>query len=455
MRLFLALLSARLVRFLLRVTHHGGGTALPGRIALSICPDLLRRLSAPVKTILVTGTNGKTTTCRMVEQLMQEAGVSYFANRGGANLLQGIVTEFAMHASLFGRIRENYAVIECDEGVIPQVSLYTDPTAILVTNIFADQADRFGDVRNTLSAIRSGLRNAPHALVCLNADCSLCASLAEEAPERTVFFGMETPLYRRPAQERSDAAHCPDCGTAYTYELRTYGHLGDWRCPNCGRARPEASVAVTGILTRDMDAFRVTMRIGQDSFETGVRIPGGYNLYNAASTAALGLALGFPAEAAVRALDYFRCGFGRMEKLDLNGHPARMILVKNPAGCNQALNFLADLDEPYQLVLCLNDHTGDGTDPGWIWDVNFETLTEPDSRPAFVYCSGIRSAELALRLQYAGFDMDALRIEDDYNTIIQAMLERPEPIVILPSYTAMMDFRRQLSTSFGLRAFWE
>jgi len=457
MRLFLALLCARLIRGALRLTHRGGGTALPGRVALRICPDLLQRLSAGVKTVLVTGTNGKTTTCRMVEQLMRENGVSCFANRGGANLMQGIATEFAMHASLTGRLREEYAVIECDEGAITQVCPRTNPVAILVTNLFSDQLDRFGDVQTTLSAIREGLRRAPRALVCLNADCSLCASLVREAPGRVLFYGVETPVYRRQAAELSDAPRCPVCGAAYSYALRTYGHLGDWSCPVCGAERPKADVAVTEILSRDTDSSRVILRMGERSFETRVNIPGGYNLYNAAGTAALCLALGFQPEKAVAALGSFQCGFGRMEKLGLDGRSARMILVKNPAGCNQALNFLSELDGPFQLVLCLNDRAGDGTDPGWIWDVDFETLAYEgaEGQPAALYCAGIRSAELALRLKYAGFDETLVQTAPDYDKLIDMMLARPEPIVILPSYSAMMELRDRLAARFGLRAFWE
>ena len=454
MRVFFALLAAKLTRFALRLTHRGG-TALPGKVALKICPDLLSRLAKRVNTVIVTGTNGKTTSCRIAEQLFVEAGLPYFANRGGANLKQGITTEFAMNANLFGRPKKPNAVIECDEAAMVQVCPEVKPKVILLTNVFSDQLDRFGDVLNTLDAIGRGMAASPDSVLCLNADCSLSASLPEKLPNKVIYYGVECPVYKEQVQELSDAPRCIHCGTEYEYSLRTYGHLGAFRCPKCGYERPYADVAVTAIPHQGADSTFVTLRLGEVTVPAEIAVPGGYNICNAAGAAAAGLALDIDPLAILGALANFHCGFGRMEKMDLNGVSARMILVKNPTGCNQALNFLANMEGEALFVVALNDRTGDGTDVSWIYDADFEKLLSLGDRLKGIYCIGDRGADMAVRLKYAGFPLQKLRVFGDYDTLIDAMCAQPAPVVMMPTYSAMMDLRGALAARFGLKEFWE
>ena len=176
-RAFIAICLCKLLRFFSRLLHRGG-TAMPGRWALWVCPNLLSILARDVKTVAITGTNGKTTTARMIEQAFQEQGKSYFANRSGANLLSGITTEFVMNATLGGKCLKEYAVIECDEAAAVKVFPQLRPRVVLVTNLFRDQLDRYGEVTHTLENIRTALSSLPAPItLCLNADCSLTASL--------------------------------------------------------------------------------------------------------------------------------------------------------------------------------------------------------------------------------------------------------------------------------------
>lgn len=454
MRVFFALLICRMTRGLLRLLGRGA-TALPGKLALKICPDILGVLAGRVRTVVVTGTNGKTTSSRIVEQALIEADLPYFANRSGANMIQGIVTEYAAHASLRGRPSCDYAVIECDEGALKFVCRSVSPAVILVTNVFSDQLDRFGDVTNTLAAIRAGIEAAPEAAVCLNADCSLCATLPDGLSSRVIFYGSDAPVYKTPPADLSDAPLCVRCGAALDYTYRTYGHLGGFRCPKCGYRRPPADVAVTEITSRDADGSGVILSLGGVEHEAYINVPGGYNIYNAAGAAAVCEALGLMPEVTLRALKNFTCGFGRMERFELSGVPARMILVKNPAGCNQALSFAADLDGDVLIVLALNDNTGDGTDVSWIWDADFEKLLLLGERLTGVCCSGIRALDMALRLKYAGIPEEKLRVITDYDELIDAMEGQGSPVVMMPTYSAMMDLRSKLAARLGLRAFWE
>ena len=453
-RITAAILLSKLTRAVLRITGRGG-TTLPGKVALRVCPDLLGYLAKDVKTVLVTGTNGKTTSSRMIEQALADAGVGYFANRSGANLLSGITAEFAMNATLTGRPKRAWAVIECDEAASKQVCGRVRPAVILVTNVFRDQLDRYGEVTHTLDNIRIGLQQAPEAVLCLNADCSLTASLADDLPNPVVFYGVDTELYRQRVAEVSDATHCIRCGAEYVYDYTTYGHLGGFRCPACGYHRPTPQVSVTQVLHQTPDATEVAMSIRGETVNTTVNLPGGYNVYNAVGAVAAGLALGLSRDTAVGAVSRFQCGFGRMERFTLEGRQVRMILVKNPAGCNQVLNFLSNLEERALFVICLNDRIADGTDVSWIWDVNFQQLCTLSDKLSGVLVSGVRADDMALRLKYAGFPADKLGVYYDYGALLGAMLSQDDPVFVMPTYTAMLELREKIAHDYGYQNFWE
>ena len=371
-RVPIAILACRAVRLVARVLHRGG-TAKPGEIALRICPDLLGILSKGVKTVVVTGTNGKTTTARMIEQAFADAGVSYIANRSGANLISGITTEFALKSSLSGKNKCAYAVIECDEAACRRTLRYLKPEAVLVTNLFRDQLDRFGDVSVTFESIREGLEKVPGTTICVNADCPLCSRFAE-LPNKVVYFGLEESAVKAGDGDGGDVKRCA-CGGELEYSYRSFGHLGGWSCPDCGKKRAGADIAVTELLSSGAAGSRVNMRVFGETSPVSINLPALYNVYNAAGATAALVAMGFEATSAYAALESFSCGFGRMESLPIGEKGARMMLVKNPTGCERVLDFLGDVEEEFELVICLNDKAGDGTDISWIWETGFEKLT--------------------------------------------------------------------------------
>ena len=312
LRAILAILLCKFLRFVSRVLHRGG-TAMPGRFALKVCPNLLSILSRDVKTVAITGTNGKTTSSRMVEQAFADAGLSYFANRSGANLISGITTEFVMNSTLGGKPKKEYAVIECDEAAARRTFGQLRPKVVMVTNLFRDQLDRYGEVTHTLENIREGLKAVPDATLCLNADCSLTSSLAGDLPNRVVWFGIEqgaAPSRAKP--EISDATHCIRCKTEYEYDYITYGHLGGFRCPKCGYRRHHADYAVTDIVEQRADGSTVVMDIMCERRVVDINLPAMYNIYNAAGAVAAVTQMGLSADDAVKALAGFKCGFGRM-----------------------------------------------------------------------------------------------------------------------------------------------
>ena len=453
-KVILAVLACKLSRFLIRLLGRGG-TDLPGRVALKLCPGLLGELAKGVTTILVTGTNGKTTTSRMIEQALTDSGISFFANRSGANLLSGVTAEFAAHSTLTGRCRYDYALIEADEAAFKHIARYVKARAVVVTNVFRDQLDRYGEVTHTLENILLGLELCPDATVCLNADDSLCTSLQEKIPNKVIFYGVNVPIYQNRVEELSDAPYCVRCKHEYRYSYVTYGHLGAYECPACGFRRPAPEIFVEKILSLDDESATVVFSDGKRSDTCVIGLPGGYNIYNACATMAAARALGLDPAVTVQSLGHFTCGFGRMERFSIGKTELRMILIKNPAGCNQVLNFLSQRTEEYVYAICLNDRTQDGRDVSWIWDVDFECLCGADKPLRDVWFSGTRAEDMALRFKYAGFPEERLHVEKDYERLVRMLTDQEKPVYVMPTYTAMLDLRGTISRKFGFKAFWE
>ncbi len=454
-RAFLAICLCKLLRLFSRLVHRGG-TAMPGRWALKLCPNLLSILARGVKTVAITGTNGKTTTSRMIEQGFADANLSYFANRSGANLLSGVTTEFVMNSTLFGKCRKEYAVIECDEAAAVKVFPQLRPRLVVVTNLFRDQLDRYGEVTHTLENIRTALAAIPEPTeVLLNGDCSLTASLAEDTRHRCLFFGIDkgaVPSGKK--SELSDASHCIRCKTEYAYDYITYGHLGGFRCPRCGYQRREPEYAVTDVTEQRADGSSIVVRLMGSSCLAEVNLPALYNIYNAIGAIAAMAEMDIPVKTAVKAVGSFKCGFGRMESFKLGKAGAKVMLVKNPAGCNQVLDFLQNVKEKFVLVVCLNDRGADGTDVSWIWDADFERLSGLAGRLERVIVSGDRAADMAVRVKYAGVDPRFVTIERDYEKLVSGLEKQERPVYMIPTYTAMLELRETLIRHCGGDEFW-
>lgn len=455
LRAILAILLCKLLRGFSRLVHRGG-TAMPGRWALRLCPDLLARLARNVKTVVITGTNGKTTSARIVEQAFREEGRSYFSNRSGANLLSGITTEFVMNCTLGGRMRREWAVIECDEAAAVKVFPQLRPQLVVVTNLFRDQLDRFGEVTHTLGNIRSAVESVPEATLCLNADCSLCSSLALSLPNRCVYFGLEKgAVPSRAKSALSDATHCIRCKTEYEYDYISYGHLGGFRCPKCGYARHAADYAVTDVIEQRSNGTTAALSVRGEKQLVEINLPALYNVYNAVGALCAAVEAGVKRENAVRALALFQCGFGRMEAFRLGKADVRMMLVKNPAGCNQVIDYLENLQNRFVLVICLNDRGADGTDISWIWDAEFERLNNIAGRVEKVIVSGDRAQDMRVRIKYAGIPDENITVERDYEKLIGSLEGLETDICLMPTYTAMLELRSVMIRHCGGAEFWE
>lgn len=451
MRLFLAILLCKLSRAALRILGRGG-TALPGSLALKLCPDIVARLSRGVRTVMVTGTNGKTTTCRMIEQMLLDAKIDCMANRSGSNLERGIAADLCANASLTGRPKKRTAVIECDEAAFKRVCGEINPEVVVVTNIFRDQLDRYGEVTHTLESIRIGLESAQRATVCLDADDSLVASLAPDAPDRVRFFGIDAALSQ--GSEISDAPRCIVCGAEYEYDFHTFAHLGGFKCPKCGYSRTEPDVAVAGVDTLGPDGSVFEIRVDGEYYTAALSLPAAYNLYNAAAAVAAATALGVGAEGALKSLSHIESGFGRMERFELGKAKVTMVLVKNPAGCDRAIDYLAGQNFG-TAVFCLNDGQADGTDVSWIWDAGFERIFAGGKAPQRLIVSGTRAEDMRLRLKYAGAGEGSVTIIRDVVELTDAIAQCEGTVCVMPTYTAMLPLRAELAERVGRKEFWK
>ena len=499
-RTICAIAACKLTRTVMRLLHRGG-TALPGKAARLFDPDILDRVSEGMEIIVVTGTNGKTTTCSMLEQAYRNSGRTCLSNKSGANLLSGITAELTCNAAWSGKPKTHYAVIECDEGALKQVTGHIRPKVIAVTNLFRDQLDRYGEVTHTLDEIRRGILASPGSILCLNADDSLVSSLAENVPGRVLYYGMDTAVGEQEDPVLSDAKYCIRCGAQYRYDYHTYAHLGGFRCPACGYSRHEADCALTKILEispqgssgilrlssaalsdREPEALRnpAALNGGQDvpvtcnsennscaagslegssltapqETELQVGLPAVYNLYNALAAICAYTACGYPAGEIISSLKTAHSSFGRMEHFTLGNVPLQMILVKNPAGCNQALSYLTCAGRPYRLLLCLNDRTADGHDISWIWDAEYEKLAA-DGNLKQILVAGDRAEDMQLRLKYAGMDPENITLVREPAQTLPWIEASPHPVFALPNYTSMLELREALRQKTGEREFWE
>ncbi|MDQ4048478.1 MAG: MurT ligase domain-containing protein [Actinomycetota bacterium] len=442
---------ARIVRRLSRAAGRGGGTTLPGRLLLRAEPRALERMTGELDrgAVLVSATNGKTTTAAMLAAILAEAGQPVVHNRAGSNMGWGVATALLDARGGRGQL----GLFEVDEAWLPAVARAVRPRTYLLANLFRDQLDRYGELE--LLADRWAelvAEDAGRARFVLNADDPLVADLGR-GQEGTVYFGVDDDSQALgELGHAADSKHCRNCGTPYVYDTVLLGHLGHYRCPGCGRERPRPSVSARRVELRGMSGARFTLGAPAGELEVELPLPGLYNVYNAVAATALALELGASLEQVGTALGGFGGAFGRVETIEIGERPVSILLVKNPAGANEVLRTLTLEDGRVDLWLALNDGIADGRDISWIWDADFELLAERVGRAT---CSGTRAEEMALRLKYAGVDAEAAVDRDIARSLDAAVAAGPSgrPLYALPTYTALLELREVLARR-GLARAW-
>jgi UDP-N-acetylmuramyl tripeptide synthase len=460
LRTSFAIIAGRVAGAASRALGRGGGTAVGGLVAQQVDQGLVERLAAQLGrgSIIVTGTNGKTTTSSMIAAIAREAGFDALANPTGSNLMRGIATALLGESSASGRVREaerRLGVFEVDEATLPDAARSLAPGAIVFTNLFRDQLDRYGEVDTVARLWKSSVETLHETTtLVLGVDDPAVASLAEDARGQVLTFGIEDArVAGETVEHASDYRFCLSCGEELSYEAIFYGHVGHWRCEQCGNARPRPDVRATCVELGDASAD-IVIETREGELKLSLPLAGLYNVENALAATAGALALGLPLEAVERALASFSAAFGRQERFTVDGREVLVMLGKNPTGMNQVLRTITTGDKrDLHMLLFLNDGVADGRDISWIWDTDYELLA---GRAASVGVSGTRAEELALRLKYAGFD--GMAVDGDAKASLErALATTPagETLHIVPTYTAMLNVRELLAKRGGKSAYWE
>jgi lipid II isoglutaminyl synthase (glutamine-hydrolysing) len=460
-RLSLAISAGKLAGASGRLLRIGGGTSLPGLIARRIDPDVLKSVvgASKAKKIVITGSNGKTTTARMTSAMAANNGKRVSHNRSGSNMLQGVTSVAVNFADIFGRLNSDVLLFEIDEGTMPLAMPEISPDIVVITNIFRDQLDRYGELYSVAKALDKTLEDLPaSATILLNGNDPQVANLGQKAKAKRLFFGLETTEVGTPVPEQSaDIIRCIHCQEDLQYKVAYMSHLGIYRCPNCGYTLPPLDIAATSIkLAPDgQGPTHVELRTPQGNMTLEIALPGLHNVYNAAAAIGASLAAGFEKENLPAALNNIQPAFGRLEKIQAGDQTIFLSFVKNPTSFNLILRLIAQHPGKKHILLAASHTIVDGEDFSWLWDIEVEEVAQ---EIADVVCSGNKPEELAMRLKYAEIPIEKISQNANLESALDAALKNAGPggtLYILSSYTPTNELRRIMQKRGWVKHAWQ
>lgn len=418
-------------------TFFKGGSSYPGKIALTLDPNILDYLANDYEVIVVTGTNGKTLTTALIVKILQQEFDDVLTNPTGANMVQGIVSTFLSAHGKKGH--KKFAVLEIDEASLSKVTRYIKPKLFVFTNIFRDQMDRYGEIYTTYQMILDGAAQAPEATILANGDSPIFNS--KDTPNPLIYYGFNHQAdHEQFADPNTDGVLCPHCQHILHYKMITYANLGKYYCPNCDFKRPELAYQLTqlGEMTNVSSVFTVD----EESYK--IEVGGLYNIYNALTAAAVGQHYGVSPEKIRLGLSYDEKVFGRQEVITIGSKKCTLVLVKNPVGLNQVIDTITLSPNDFSLVCLLNANYADGLDVSWIWDGSYEHLTKR-AIPQ-VLTGGDRREDMTFRLQVAGLAEETIHECANLDDVIAQIPQLPtEEVYILATYTAVLQLRQKLT----------
>ena len=403
-------------------------TASPGAFALKIYPALVSDINKRVKkkVIVTCGTNGKTTTNNLMCSALEAKGYRVLCNRLGANMLSGIATAYIQEADIFGRLSADYACLEIDEAYTPIVFRQVKPDIMIITNLFRDQLDRYGEIDITINILKRAIAETNGVKIVLNADDPLCVQFGRCEGAEPVYYGISEKVLPQ-VDDTKEGRFCPICGEELQYEYYHYSQLGDFSCPKCGYSRPEPDYDARNV------SLKTPMRFTVNGERMEVNYKGFYNIYNLAAVyAALDMA-GEGTGDFGRLLENYKPQIGRMQEFSFN-KPVILSLSKNPAGFNQAIATVNTDDRKKDVIIAINDLANDGRDVSWLWDVDFHKIKNDDLNRLIT--TGIRVYDISLRFKYAGIDVDMMT-DSMKKAVLSALSDDCEAVYILVNYTAL------------------
>lgn len=448
-----AVAAARLGRAAARGILRRGGSALPGLIATTIDPGLLYALIGDLGggTVLVSGTNGKTTVTGLVAEIAKAGGDPVVSNPSGSNLARGLLSHLLERVDLRGRARwprDSLGVLELDEAQLIASLGRIGPRAVVLTNLFRDQLDRYGELDALGRGFAASLAECqPRPVLVVNRDDPVLAHIAESYSGRVVGFGLDVSQSGAEPDEWADSTLCPECLGRLQYSGVAYSHLGRFRCPDCGFAHRPPDVS--GRVRRaDLTGISLECQVNGHAVTVDSPLPGTFNAYNLLAGLAAAHALGYSVESSAAVIAAAGPRFGRAERVELDGIEITLLLMKNPTGANELVRTLPK--DAFDLLVLLNDRPADGEDVSWIWDVNFSAMD-----PRKLVTGGSRAADMALRLKYAGHQAAAVA-EGPVEDALRAALELGgRRLLVLSTYTAMLELRRWLLRWGAVDQHWQ
>ncbi len=435
LKFYLSLIIARCAYIGIRLLNKSSGTSFVGMLVLKICPDFLKYCSKYIKKriITITGTNGKSTTSGLIAHILETAHQNVVHNLKGANMLTGVANVFALSIAPLKRF--DYAVIESDEAYLTKLYDYMKSDYLVVTNLFRDQLDRYGELNTTAEFIKNAIDKNPDLKLILNADDPIVATF--DRTKYAVYYGFENVEYDCSYEHKSNAPsevfNCM-CGEELKYSKQFFAQQGHYYCPKCGYKRHECNYSADVKVYNDYSVL--TVRNRGISFEFKVNLAGLYNAYNALAAISLGFETGMNQEEIQKSLDTYQAIFGRTEKRTINGNPTVIQLIKNPTGASEVLK---TVDLKSNIVIAINDNYADGRDISWLWDSDFEQLKNAEK---LVITSGCRANDMATRLKYAGIPQEKIIVEPNIKKAIDKATTAGKT-TILPSYTALLKINKE------------
>ncbi len=435
-RFYTSLLIARSAYVAIKLLNKSSGTSFIGMLALKICPDFLTHCAKYIKNeiITVSGTNGKTTTSGLIAHILEVANQSVIHNLKGANMLTGVANVFALNVRPFKKF--DYAVIESDEAYLNKLYDFIKSDYLVVTNLFRDQLDRYGELETTAAFIKKAIDKNPDLKLILNADDPLVANFGHN--KNAIYYGFEDVEFVQNYQKSNaplEVFNCP-CGKPLKYSKQFFAQQGHYFC-NCGFSRPHCQYSAKVKIFNDYSIIDVCHN--DINFQFKVGLVGLYNAYNALAAIAVAFENGLNQAEIQKALDSYKAIFGRAEKRTINGHQTIIQLIKNPTGASEVLKTV-DLNS--RILIAINDNYADGRDISWLWDSDFEQL-QNTKYP--IITSGTRANDMAIRLKYAGVPDEKITINQNIEKAINYTVnacKSDDKITILPSYTALLKINK-------------